>query len=97
MTEKSVRFIVNKETLAKSVLSDIFTVSIITGTLSASHILVGSAFLDGVLLFMLAFFIVGKAAISSDIETIRGSEKMLEYLIKNHPEHFTVTDKEDTQ
>jgi hypothetical protein len=91
---KTVKFIVNKEGFWQSFVNDIFTIGALVGSLTASHLLVGSVFLDAVLVLMIAFFTVGRASLN-DVEVVYGSENMLEYLIKNHPQHFKVEEGGD--
>lgn len=63
--EEKPKIIVFKESLFDSFLSDIWTFFVIVASFSLNEILTGSTFLNGVLLFMLVFWVLEKGKVRS--------------------------------
>jgi len=72
------KIIYYRESLVQSMLADLFTFFIIVGSVTFNELLVGSRFLNGILLFMFVIFIITKTNDKKHTFTTR--EDFLKYL-----------------
>ena len=83
------------EGLLKSILSDLFTVGILTAALTVSHFLVGSKSLDAVLIVMLFFFFCALG--TSRKETFYSVADLVDHLCEEYPDQIHISsDKKDS-
>jgi len=74
------KIVIIKESLLQSILSDVVVFGILVGSLSISHLLVGSAFLDSILIVLLISFGLNVINKNNTYGTVEEAIKYLEGL-----------------
>ena len=69
-----------RESLTQSILADIFSYSILVGSVSFNHLLIGSKFLNAVLIVL--FFMVIHAKVQGKANKFTNKEDLIEYINK---------------